>query len=312
MSSRFRIGGVSRQGRAPAAAAWVIFPTVFALLWALKDTVLSHGEDLLGFAAARSNKILADSGRHVHVRNIGCIRQESRIPRASSPNDGEAGTIEIVTETFLEGAKPKELVELLGTADNWPDIVMSSWEVRGKSYRIMNVGDTVEEYFGVPYIWFPSVNWTCVQADLPGGIIDVQSADGVPGLAADARMLFQISGVGATAEQGAGTKVRLAMSYRPLNPLASMARPALEVDNTVALKWLLPMKLARERERKKAMARPTMGWQYDSTRAIERDVIRFSKRLLRPPSVANFPQVSDEEPEAATAPKESDKKSSGL
>lgn len=158
------------------------------------------------------------------------------VERKSSPE-----VVTIASEVFLDSADPVEVLRLVSTAVNWPSIVLSSCSVAGQTTAPLAVGDVVREYFGVPLLWTPSVEWTCEAADLAQGIVDVRSASGVAGLADSCRMLFT-----AVRGKAGGTQLRLEMSYRPLGLLAWLARPLLEADNALALRLLVPKELERQ------------------------------------------------------------------
>lgn len=162
-----------------------------------------------------------------------------RCPKISldaSREDMPPALTTISTDTFLD-ADPAEVLAIVATASSWPSIVLSSTSVKGQTNRPLRPGDSVEEYFGVPPLWSPCVQWTCKSCDFKKGILDVQSSDGVDGLADSCRMLFTAR------EEAGGTRLRLDMSYRPRGWLAKLARPLLELDNTLALRVLLPSKV---------------------------------------------------------------------
>eukprot|EP00931_Biecheleriopsis_adriatica_P110059 TRINITY_DN84342_c0_g1_i1.p1 TRINITY_DN84342_c0_g1~~TRINITY_DN84342_c0_g1_i1.p1 ORF type:complete len:207 (-),score=26.18 TRINITY_DN84342_c0_g1_i1:41-661(-) len=147
--------------------------------------------------------------------------------------------VTISTDSFLE-AQPDEVLAIVATAANWPSIVLSSTSVSGQTDMPLRQGDAVEEYFGLPPLWSPCVRWVCKAADFKEGVLDVRSSDGVNGLADSCRMLFTVS------QKSGGTHLRLDMSYRPCGWLAKIARPFLEIDNTLALKVLLPAEVKRQ------------------------------------------------------------------
>ena len=115
----------------------------------------------------------------------------------------------------------------------------------------MRPGNRVAEIFGLPPVLPLSVEWVCRSNAYP--VLDVVSSDGVTGIASDCRMLFTISEVPTTTtftttttatttilSGESGVVVDLEMSFTPLSLLAVLAVPVLILDNTLALKGLLP------------------------------------------------------------------------
>ena len=80
------------------------------------------------------------------------------------------------------------------------------------------------------------VSWTCVKST--DDTLDVVSKQGVPGVACDCRMLFEIQEMNRDE-----TSVELTMEYEPVNVLGTFAIPILTIDNALALKVLLPYRL---------------------------------------------------------------------
>ena len=120
------------------------------------------------------------------------------------------------------------LQDFLSRPVHWPRIVASSDKVESNTFNVeesMTPGQAVEEIFGMGLL---SIVWTCRQSQ-PGRFM-VESTDGVPGIATDCRMEFEIQ----------GETVQLTMGYIPVSPLAYLATPLLVVDNWVALNLLLP------------------------------------------------------------------------
>jgi len=157
----------------------------------------------------------------------------------------------------FNNVKGKNLLDFLATPSNWPKIVLSSSDVKGIASLNVNQplqpGNRVAEIFGLPPVLPLSVEWVCRSNAYP--VLDVVSSDGVPGIASDCRMLFMIrevpkSSIASTSTTTSTTTldtsdengiiVDLEMSFTPLSLLAVLAVPILIVDNTLALKGLLP------------------------------------------------------------------------
>jgi len=68
----------------------------------------------------------------------------------------------------------------------------------------------------------------------------VQSKDGVPGLASNCRMMFDIQ---QQQNDDDNVMVKLTMEYEPNNLLGILGIPILSLDNAIALKVLLPYQL---------------------------------------------------------------------
>ncbi len=120
------------------------------------------------------------------------------------------------------------LQDFLSRPIHWPQIVASSNAVESQSMDVqecMRPGQTVDEVFAMG-IW--SVSWTCRQAQ-PGRFV-VESSDGVPGIATDCSMTFDIR----------DEQLDFIMSYTPVSPLAYLVTPVLLIDNWMALNVLLP------------------------------------------------------------------------
>jgi hypothetical protein len=83
----------------------------------------------------------------------------------------------------------------------------------------------VQEYFGLGLL---SVEWTCRQSTK--GTFVMESPNGVPGIAKDCSMNFDIQ----------DNQITLTTGYTPVSPLAILATPVLIVDNWIALNILLP------------------------------------------------------------------------
>jgi hypothetical protein len=121
------------------------------------------------------------------------------------------------------------LQDFLSRPVHWPQIVASSNNVESTVFNVedsMKPGQSVDEIFGMGIL---SVEWTCREAN-PNGRFVVESPDGVPGIATDCSMMFEIQ----------DEQVDLTMGFTPVSPLAYLATPVLVVDNWIALNVLLP------------------------------------------------------------------------
>jgi hypothetical protein len=108
----------------------------------------------------------------------------------------------------------------------------------------LQVGNQVKEFFGMNLL---SVTWTCTKNE-PGKLV-VKATEGLPGIAKDCSMKFDISDV--SPENGEDTaKVVLTMGYDPVSPIALAATPVLVLDNWMALKVLLPRAINNKQSNK--------------------------------------------------------------
>jgi hypothetical protein len=195
------------------------------------------------------------------------------------------------TTSTIKGISSARLHDFLATPSNWPRIVASSHSVKpstSKSNRVdvpLQVGDEVEEVFGLPPLLPLSVVWKCIESSPPSppslsslstkggrgggkglfsrngngssnndGRLEFYSANGVRNLAKDCYMKFFIEDVSdgenendtnANATTDA-CKVTLDMEFDPVLPLLVMgATPLLKLDNDLALKVLLPAAIKR-------------------------------------------------------------------
>jgi len=154
--------------------------------------------------------------------------------------------ITLKTKTQIPNLSTKEVHNFLATSKHWPEIVWSSFGVEGDRTEVpMKKGDTVDEIFGLPPILPLRVSWKCAVSDERRGVLDMISTDGVPGLATDCRMLFEIADKTSTTTQQQGTEVNLTMEYESTNALGHLAIPILTLDNTLALKVLLPAAISK-------------------------------------------------------------------
>ena len=149
-----------------------------------------------------------------------------------------AAPIRLVTTASLPGIAPERCVDYIATPSNWPELVLSSWSVRGDGVdQPFQPGQSVDEIFGLPPVLPLEVSWTCSAADASSLVFDAPK--GLSGVASNCKMAFTVVPDGAD-----GSNVELVMSYEPLSPLAVVAQPVLAIDNAIALKLNLPAKLA--------------------------------------------------------------------
>jgi hypothetical protein len=145
--------------------------------------------------------------------------------------------VQVKTQTTLKGHSQEQVKRFLATPCNWPNIVASSWSVKGDSVNVpLKPQSQVKEIFGLPPILPLGVSWTCAQST--DGTLDVVSKQGVPGVACDCQMLFEIQEMNRDE-----TSVELTMEYEPVNVLGTFAIPILTIDDALALKVLLPYRL---------------------------------------------------------------------
>ena len=163
-----------------------------------------------------------------------------------------ASAVRLVTTTSLPGVDPASALRYLATPGHWPDIVLSSWAVVGSDVDApMQVGESVDEVFGLPPLLPLEVRWTCTASDDTSLVFD--SPSGLDGVAKNCRMEFS------AAPEGDGSSVELAMSYEPLNLLAELATPVLALDNAIALKLTLPSKIGGKSASPLGTADPIAG-----------------------------------------------------
>ena len=111
--------------------------------------------------------------------------------------------------------------------------------MKGSKNRVdipLQVGQSVEEIFGLPPLLPLSVEWKCVKSNIKDGKLEFYSNDGVPGFANECKMIFNIQ----QKTSGSECVVDLIMEFQPTNPLIPFAVPFLSIDNNLALKVLLP------------------------------------------------------------------------
>jgi hypothetical protein len=152
--------------------------------------------------------------------------------------------IELRTTATTNLVSASDLQDFLSRPIHWPDIVASSNSVsstRGNVKEPLQAGSSVQEYFGLNLL---SVTWTCTRNE-PGTLM-VESPDGLPGIAKQCQMKFDIS---TTSDDTA--KVVLTMGYDPVSPIALAATPVLMLDNWMVLQVLLPLALKARASSKK-------------------------------------------------------------
>jgi hypothetical protein len=146
-----------------------------------------------------------------------------------------ANALRLVTTTTLPDVAPAVAAAFLATPANWPNVVLSSQSVRGVAdtdvTAPMQVGQSVDEIFGLPPILPLAVRWTCTAVE--PGRLTFASPTGLDGVAKNCGMDFTITA------DGAGSSVELVMSYDATSPLATIAAPVLAADNALALRVLL-------------------------------------------------------------------------
>jgi len=128
----------------------------------------------------------------------------------------------------------------LATPKHWPSIVLSSHSVEPVGNcdvnRPLQLGEKVDEIFGLPPILPLKVQWKCVVNDESTGDIVFESANGLRNVAKSCRMTFKCS----DASEPGDSKVEFQMEFDPITPLAYLATPLLSLDNDLAVKILLP------------------------------------------------------------------------
>ena len=147
---------------------------------------------------------------------------------------------QLTSSSTISNINTKELQDFLATPTNWPNIVLSSHSVKcpsTKNNRVdvpLKVGDYVEEVFGLPPLLPLSVIWKCVETR--DGYLEFYSKDGVPNLANECKMIFNIQ----QQDKDDSVVVDLTMKFEPKNPVVPLAIPLLSLDNNLALNLLLP------------------------------------------------------------------------
>ena len=154
---------------------------------------------------------------------------------------------QLTSSSKISNINTQKLQEFLATPTNWPDIVLSSHSVKcpsTKDNRVdvpLKVGDYVEEVFGLPPLLPLSVIWKCVESR--EGYLEFYSKDGVPNLANECKMIFNIQ----QEDRDDSVVVDLTMEFEPMNPVVPLAIPLLSLDNNLALNVLLPVAIKRVR-----------------------------------------------------------------
>lgn len=155
-------------------------------------------------------------------------------------------SFQLTSSSTISNINTKELQDFLATPTNWPNIVLSSHSVKcpsTKDNRVnvpLQVGDYVEEVFGLPPLLPLSVIWKCVESR--DGYLEFYSKNGVPNLAYECKMIFNIQ-----QDKDDSVVVDLTMEFEQKNPLIPFAIPILSLDNNLALNVLLPIAIKRVR-----------------------------------------------------------------
>ena len=153
---------------------------------------------------------------------------------------------QLTSSSKISNINTKQLQDFLATPTNWPDIVLSSHSVKcpsTKNNRVdvpLQVGDYVEEVFGLPPLLPLSVIWQCVESR--DGYLEFYSENGVPNLANECKMIFNIRQL---QDRDDSIIVDLTMEFKPMNPVIPLAIPLLSLDNNLALNVLLPVAIKR-------------------------------------------------------------------
>jgi len=154
---------------------------------------------------------------------------------------------QLTSSSKISNINTKELQDFLATPTNWPNIVLSSHSVKcpsTKNNRVdipLQVGDYVEEVFGLPPLLPLSVIWECVESR--EGYLEFYSEKGVPNLANECKMIFNIQ----QEDKDDSAVVDLTMIFEQKNPVVPLAIPLLSMDNNLALNVLLPIAIKRVR-----------------------------------------------------------------
>ncbi|CAJ1948521.1 unnamed protein product [Cylindrotheca closterium] len=157
---------------------------------------------------------------------------------------GTHALIELRTSAKTNQMTAAELQDYLSRPIHWPQIVGSSDSVKCldgyNENDPLQVGNRVKEFFGMNLL---SVTWTCTKNE-PGKLV-VKAPEGLPGIAKECSMKFDITNV--LEKNGEATaKVVLTMGYDPVSPIALAATPVLVLDNWMALKVLLPRAINKQ------------------------------------------------------------------
>ena len=103
---------------------------------------------------------------------------------------------QLSSSSTISNINKQKLQDFLATPTNWPNLVLSSHSVKcpsTKNNRVdvpLQVGDYVEEVFGLPPLLPLSVIWKCVESR--DGYLEFYSEKGVPNLANECKMIFNI------------------------------------------------------------------------------------------------------------------------
>lgn len=181
------------------------------------------------------------SGVHHRGGNSGLVSAREALLSRRDRLGQHPEMITLTTQTRIKGSAEGIQRDFLATPSKWPSFVLSSSSVQDQPAedKPLRVQDTVKEIFGLPPVLPLSVEWECKENSFnkksQRGVLDVVSAEGLAGVASSCRMLFSVSQY-----DDETADVQLEMSFEPKSPLAVLALPALVLDNTIALKVLLP------------------------------------------------------------------------
>lgn len=155
--------------------------------------------------------------------------------------------VTISTTSSVQEASVKDVHSFLASPENWPKITTSSNSVTipdeaKKSFDLgkpIPLNGLVKEIFGLPPVLAPSVTWKCVQSNERLGRLEFFSDEGLPGVLSNARILYDING------EGEKSSVKLDVSFEPTSVFGVLASIALKIENTIAMKLLLPQQIAK-------------------------------------------------------------------
>ena len=117
--------------------------------------------------------------------------------------------------------------------------------VQGNDINIeepLSIGDSIDEVFGLPPILPLRVTWECVANDENTGSIEFFSSSGLPLIANECRMKFKLTESKRSLDD---IVVNFEMEYNPKSFIAILATPLLSLDNSFAIRVLLPNVITR-------------------------------------------------------------------
>lgn len=117
--------------------------------------------------------------------------------------------------------------------------------VQGNDINIeepLSIGDSIDEVFGLPPILPLRVTWECVANDENTGSIEFFSSSGLPLIANECRMKFKLTESKRSLDD---IVVNFEMEYNPKSFIAILASPLLSLDNSFAIRVLLPNVITR-------------------------------------------------------------------